>query len=109
MSVSSQREEYPNGKTGEFKQFFQCIRTSQFSSTSKEPWILFRAAISLGIPWHAGAQQEFLKCVIPDYLVRDTDLFSLRLSNKRITTANITKLHLFLVRSAKNVFQNFSN
>ena len=34
--------------------------------------------------------QEFLKHAIPDYLVRGTDLFSLRLSNKKMTTANTT-------------------
>ena len=34
--------------------------------------------------------QEFLKHAIPDYLVRGTDLFSLRLSNKNMTTANTT-------------------
>ena len=30
-----------------------------------------------------GGLQGFLKHAIPDYLVRGTDLFSLRLSNKR--------------------------
>ena len=34
--------------------------------------------------------QEFLKPAIPDYLVRGADLFSLRLSNKKMTTANTT-------------------
>ena len=34
--------------------------------------------------------QEFIKHAIPDYLVRGTDLFSLRSSNKKITTANTT-------------------
>ena len=32
--------------------------------------------------------QDFLKHAIPDYLVRGTDLFSLRLSNKKMTAAN---------------------
>ena len=32
--------------------------------------------------------QEILKQAIPDCLVRDTDLFSLRFSNKKMTTAN---------------------
>ena len=40
--------------------------------------------------WHTGVPQEFLKYAITDYLVRDTDLFSLRLSNKKMTTAIIT-------------------
>ena len=35
-------------------------------------------------------QQEFLKHAIPDYLVRGTNLFSLRLSNNKMTTANTT-------------------
>ena len=34
--------------------------------------------------------QEFLEHSIPDYLIRGTDLFSLRLSNKNMTTANTT-------------------
>ena len=35
--------------------------------------------------------QEFLKHAISDYVVRDTDLFSLRLSNKKkMTMANTT-------------------
>ena len=34
--------------------------------------------------------QEFLKHAVTDYLVRSTDFFSLRLSNKRRTTANTT-------------------
>ena len=37
-----------------------------------------------------GVLQEFLKHAISDYLVRDTDLFSLRLSNKKVTTFNTT-------------------
>ena len=37
--------------------------------------------------------QEFLKYANPDYLFRDTDLFPLRLSNKKLTTAN-TASHL---------------
>ena len=32
--------------------------------------------------------QELLKHAIPDYLISDTDLFSLRLLNKTVTTAN---------------------
>ena len=63
--------------------------------------------------------QEFLKHAIPDYLVRGTDLFSLRLSNKKMTTANTTltsvngsKLYLFCQIGKKNFFgvpQDFSN
>ena len=34
--------------------------------------------------------QEFLKHEIPGYLVRDTDLFSLRLSHNKMTTAKTT-------------------
>ena len=55
------------------------------------------------------------------YLVRGTDLFSLRLSNKKTTTANTTraigvsesKLCLFFYPIGKTIFfavlQNFSN
>jgi hypothetical protein len=34
--------------------------------------------------------EEFLKPATPDYVVRDTDLFSFRLSNLKMTTANTT-------------------
>ena len=37
-----------------------------------------------------GMPQEFLKHAIPDYLVRSIDLFALRLSDKKMTTANTT-------------------
>ena len=39
---------------------------------------------------HTGVPQIFLKHAIPDYLVRGTDLFTLRLSNIKMTTANTT-------------------
>ena len=39
---------------------------------------------------HSGAPQEFLKHEIPDYVEKGTDLFSLRLSNQKMTIANIT-------------------
>ena len=32
--------------------------------------------------------KEFLKHAVPDYLVRGTDFFPLRLSNKKMTTAS---------------------
>ena len=65
--------------------------------------------------------QGFLKHAMPDYLVRGTDLFSLRLSNKRMITANtiitvwcewIKITPIFLVNRLKYIFgvsQNFSN
>ena len=34
--------------------------------------------------------QEFLKYAMPDYFVRGTDLFTLRLSNKKVITADTT-------------------
>ena len=34
-----------------------------------------------------GGLQEFLKHATPDYLIRGTDLFFLRLSNKKMTIA----------------------
>ena len=37
-----------------------------------------------------GVPQEFLKHAIPDYSVRGTDLFSLRLSTKKMTTDSTT-------------------
>ena len=37
-----------------------------------------------------GVPEEFLKHAISDYLVRGTDLFSFRLSSKKMTTANTT-------------------
>ena len=43
----------------------------------------------LGQRFSTPVQQEFLKHAIPAYLARGTDLSSLRLSNKKLTTANI--------------------
>ena len=43
-----------------------------------------KTAISTSVP------QEFLKHAVPDYVVRGTHLFSLRFSNKTMTTANTT-------------------
>ena len=56
--------------------------------------------------------QEFFKHAMPDYLIRGTDLFSFRLSNKKMTTANTTiaisvndqNYTYFLVRLAKRYF-----
>ena len=36
----------------------------------------------------SGVPQEFLKHAMPDYLARGTDLFSLKLSGKKMTTVN---------------------
>ena len=67
-----------------------------------------RQRFSTGVP------QEFLKHAVPDYLVKGTDLFSLRLSNlKKKTAANTTiaigvnesKLHLcFCEMGKKHIF-----
>ena len=78
--------------------------------------------LSFGQQFSTGALREFPKCTVSDYLVRGTDLFSLRLSNKKMATANTTVaiwcdqikiIPIFLVRTAKNVFfgvlQNVSN
>ena len=43
-----------------------------------------------GQQFSTGVLQEFLKHAIPDCVVRGTDLFSLRLSNKNNDTANTT-------------------
>ena len=69
-----------------------------------------------------GVLQGFLKHTIPDYLERDSDLFSLRLSNKKMTTANTTTtiqyerikiIPIFWPNWQKYIFlivpQNFSN
>ena len=69
----------------------------------------------------ASVWQGFLKHAIPGCWVRGTDLFSLRWSNKKMTTATTTiaigvnesKSHLFFVRLEKiilfGVLQNSSN
>ena len=63
----------------------------------------------------------FNQCAIPNYLVRGTDLFFLRLLNKKLTTDNTTiviywdwiKIIPMFCHIAKNIFfgvpQNFSN
>ena len=95
------------------------VSGAQFHSTP-EGW-----ARAVMFNWCSAAHwcvREFLKHAIPDYLVRSTDLFSLRLSNKKLTTANITIaiqcewikiIPIFSVRLAKIYFwgvpQNFSN
>ena len=45
---------------------------------------------SLPKQFSTGVLQEFLKHAISDYLVKGTDLFFFRLSNKKMTTANTT-------------------
>ena len=70
--------------------------------------------IRLNQQFLAGVPQEFLKHAIPDYLVRGTNLFSLRLSNKKMTNSQHNNSHLvwinqnyaylFSVRSAKKLF-----
>ena len=47
--------------------------------------------IALQQQYLTAGPQTFLKHAIPDYLVRGTDLFPLRLSNTKMTTANRTK------------------
>ena len=73
-------------------------KTFAFSLTSfaatpicqlSEPMVHVIAIFSRAV-WHTGVPKEFLKRVIPDYLVRGTDLFSLRLSDLKMATANTT-------------------
>ena len=93
------------------------------SIASKEKPRLLWQRFSTGAPWYTGVPQEFLKPATPDYLVRDTDLFSLRLLNKKVKTAN-TAIYvwyewikiipiLFFTQIGKNhtfwCAQNFSN
>ena len=60
-----------------------------------------------------GALQKSLKHAIPASLIKDNDLFSLRLSNKKMTTANtaiamwcegIKIIPIFLSDRQKNIF-----
>ena len=48
----------------------------------------FQWHLPLGQQFSTSVNQEFFKNAIPDYVVRDTDLISFRLSNKKMTTAN---------------------
>ena len=68
-----------------------------------------------------GVLQEFVEHAVPDYLCRGTDLFFLRLSNKKMTTANTiaiavteSKLCLFFLSDWQKIYffgvlQNFSS
>ena len=62
-------------------------------SPAVAPWASCVAALDLGLhtlrrQFSTSVPQEFLKHTTPDYLVRGTDLFSLRLLNKKMTTTN---------------------
>ena len=48
------------------------------------------SAFHLGQRFSTSESQKLLKHALPDCLVRGTDLFSLRLSNKKMTAANTT-------------------
>ena len=72
-------------------------RTSAFckDSTVQSLWNLYRrgavinkVTCSIEQQFSSSVQQEILKHAIPDYLLRATDLFTLRLSNKKMTIAN---------------------
>ena len=73
-------------------------------------------------PFSTSVPQESLKYARPDYLVRDTDLFSLRLSMKKwkqptqqSSSVNESKLYLFFCQVSEiynivfGVLQNFCN
>ena len=49
-----------------------------------------KSAVTLEQQFSTGVLEQLLKHAIADYVVRGTDLFSLRLSNKKMITANIT-------------------
>ena len=60
----------------------------------------------------AGVPQEFLKHAVPGNLVGGPDLFSLRLSNQKMTTANTTivisvsesKSYLFILSGWQKIY-----
>ena len=81
--------------------------------TSQDTVLSFQTFIAPSQRFSTSVPQACLKHATPDYLVRGTDLSSLRLWNKKITTANTTiassvnesKLYLyFFARSAKYTF-----
>ena len=68
---------------------------------------------SLEEPFSTSVLQELLKLIIPDYLGRGTDLFSMRLWNKKNDNGQHNNSHLvwrnqnlylFFVRLAKNIY-----
>ena len=62
-------------------------------------------ANSVGVPQQARwCATEFFKNATPDYLVRGTDLLSLRLSNKKMTTANESKLYLYFLSDWRETY-----
>ena len=67
--------------------FHPCAKAtgcSKLDGSTLLEWIILDQRFSNGVP------QEFLKHEISDYLVRDTHIFFLRLSNKKMATANTT-------------------
>ena len=97
---------------------------------SSDFWLLFfgefikvcKICYQIAQQFSTSVPQKSWKHTIPNYFVRGTDLFSLRLSNKKMTTVNTRAVQcewskiipILLVRSAKaiiffGVLQNFSN
>ena len=75
---------------------------------------------STTVSWHTGVPQEFLQHATPDYLDKDTEPRFLRLSNKKVTTANVSNVSsvdgsklIFCEIGKRYIFfgepQNFSN
>ena len=58
--------------------FFERCAPGHFASSGDS----LKQQFSTGVLGHTDVQREFLKCAKPDYFMRGTDLFSLRLSNK---------------------------
>ena len=88
------------------------VRLTHSELAALSSFVFLEQRISTATPRHTSVPQESLKHAMPDYLVRGTDLFSLRLSSEKMTRAN-TKSYLTFIRSAKNIFfgvmQNFSD
>ena len=76
------------------------------------PFLGLLRGVGLTRAFSNSVPQEFFKHAIPDYLVRGMDLFSLTLSNKKVTAANTTtaisvnesKLYLLLLSNRQKIY-----
>ena len=85
---ANQDSAYQNCTEGHWSVFGNCY--SKQNNIQDETNIAVSQRFWTDVLWHTDVSQEFLKHSVPDYLVRDTDLFSFSLSNEKMTTANAT-------------------
>ena len=79
-----------------------CNQANFSSLYSQKPHNDVFAIFNWCVQWQTSVPQEFLKNAIPDYLVRGTDPFSLRLSNKKMTKAALAGVAQWIERQPVN-------